>query len=492
MLITLCSPARRISELVPAEATALPAFKIMRRSLNDRMRSKPHSQAGSVAGEDADLSDVEPSEAGSLGGRSNATGSSKKRMTIEEREAAYNEARSRIFMDFEEKEKDKEKDMSASSSTLSLVSGSASTSGGGSVGDLDDSVSSPTTESEWSGSATHRDKDFRRGGSGNGSATSSQRSNVPPFNTNGSNSSRDSRSSSPAFQYASLYEPPSSSTYDPSQVNQAPNPGYMPQYMYPYPLPNQIPSQGYLPPYPYYPPYPYQPHPQGIHPNSDPTTPASGDPYAHHHMPPSQPVPYPNLYTWPHAPPPQAMQHPPAPPHHPAGHSNSPAPQSAPPQYPSYVHPPYPPYPVTGYFPYPPPPPPQQGQPLPMPPSHISGQPFSPNEVPRSMNGNRGGNPGANNFNRSRNTSINNGNKRGAPPARSAWSFGPGIGMNGYVGTGSNGIGGGETMGPRLSMSRSGMSNGSSGSNGNRTPGDEASSTAVSHLFPLFESLISG
>ncbi|KIJ65632.1 hypothetical protein HYDPIDRAFT_76118, partial [Hydnomerulius pinastri MD-312] len=95
-------PARRIAELVPAQLPAQPTIKIMRRSVADRQRSKPHSQAGSVAGEDAELSDVEPSEAGSLGGRSNTTGSSKKHKTIAEREAAYNEARSRIFMDFEE------------------------------------------------------------------------------------------------------------------------------------------------------------------------------------------------------------------------------------------------------------------------------------------------------------------------------------------------------------------------------------------------------
>ncbi|KAF5329006.1 hypothetical protein D9758_014912 [Tetrapyrgos nigripes] len=61
--------------------------------------------------EDADSSDVEPSEASSMGGRSNATGGSgKKWMTIEEREAAYNAARNRISMDFEEKEKEKEKE----------------------------------------------------------------------------------------------------------------------------------------------------------------------------------------------------------------------------------------------------------------------------------------------------------------------------------------------------------------------------------------------
>lgn len=57
---------------------------------------------------------------------SNTTGVvDKKRMTIEEREAAYNEARSRIFMDFEEKEKVKNK-----------VSG-GNTNGGNSAGGVD-------------------------------------------------------------------------------------------------------------------------------------------------------------------------------------------------------------------------------------------------------------------------------------------------------------------------------------------------------------------
>ncbi|KAI0078694.1 hypothetical protein K474DRAFT_1582127, partial [Panus rudis PR-1116 ss-1] len=95
-------PARRIAELVPAEESVQPAFKIMRRNAQDRTRSRQHSQPGSVAGEDADLSDMDPSETGSVGGRSNATGGSKRHLTIEEREAAYNEARMRIFKDLEE------------------------------------------------------------------------------------------------------------------------------------------------------------------------------------------------------------------------------------------------------------------------------------------------------------------------------------------------------------------------------------------------------
>ncbi|PFH51840.1 hypothetical protein AMATHDRAFT_141671, partial [Amanita thiersii Skay4041] len=62
-------PERKISDLVPAEQTAQPAIKIMRRTPLDR-KLKSHSQANSVIGDEGDLSDVEPSEAGSLGGKS--------------------------------------------------------------------------------------------------------------------------------------------------------------------------------------------------------------------------------------------------------------------------------------------------------------------------------------------------------------------------------------------------------------------------------------
>ncbi|KAJ7918672.1 hypothetical protein B0H13DRAFT_1568783, partial [Mycena leptocephala] len=86
-------PPRRLADLAPPPAEAPPKFKIMMRN--------PRSQAGSVTGDDGDVSDVEASETGSLGGRSSAS-TSKHRRTIEERTAAYNEARSRIFIDFEE------------------------------------------------------------------------------------------------------------------------------------------------------------------------------------------------------------------------------------------------------------------------------------------------------------------------------------------------------------------------------------------------------
>jgi hypothetical protein len=82
------------------------------------------SRTGSVNGEDAESSDVEPSETGSLGGREGVPNRLKQTLTLEQREAAYNEARSRILMDFEARERRNE--MSASSSTFSFISGSAS------------------------------------------------------------------------------------------------------------------------------------------------------------------------------------------------------------------------------------------------------------------------------------------------------------------------------------------------------------------------------
>ncbi|KAF5308991.1 hypothetical protein D9758_019119 [Tetrapyrgos nigripes] len=146
-----------------------------------------------------------------MGGRSNATGrSGKKWMTIEEREAAYNAARNRISMDFEEKEKEKEKekDMSASSSS-GLTSASASHAGS-SVGDTDDASSSLATESEWS-------------------------SNVP-FPNGSSNSSGNSRASSPSF--TSISELPAAAVT--TATSKSP----------------------YMPPYPYYPPYAFGQPPQ--------------------------------------------------------------------------------------------------------------------------------------------------------------------------------------------------------------------------------------
>ncbi|KIK96049.1 hypothetical protein PAXRUDRAFT_826398 [Paxillus rubicundulus Ve08.2h10] len=461
-------PARRIAELVPAQLPTHPTIKIMRRSLADRQRSKPHSQAGSVAGEDAELSDVEPSEAGSLGGRSNATGSSKKHKTIAEREAAYNEARSRIFMDFEEKEK--EKDLSASSSTVSLTSGSVTSAGEtSSTGDLDDSVSSPTTESEWSGPVVRDKKDGRRS---NGSSRS-LRSNVAAFN--GSNSSRGSRAPSPSsFKYPTLYEPsPAAAPYDLSQPPvQAP--GYGNPYLYAYPQ-AVPPAPNYVPPYPFYAPYPY-PHPQTPMHNSDPGSHSTqADVYTPQQHPPHHGVYVP--YAW-HSPPNQQHQ---PPGHSTAQHQSHPAPSPpiAPPasQYPTYTPP------VPAYGPYPMP-----YYPSPPPMHHMQ---TSPSPVQNHAHYSPEYNAGHETYSSGRpypgvigQQSPTTGFKpRGAPPARSAWSYGPGVGMGGFGmnGAGGRSGGGGEIVGPRLSPTVRRHPGNSNASPGGRTlPGDEASSSASS------------
>ncbi|KAF8555999.1 hypothetical protein OG21DRAFT_1460186 [Imleria badia] len=458
-------PARRIAELVPAQSPTQPTFKIMRRTPADRQRPKPHSQAGSVAGEDAEFSDPEPSEAGSLGGRSNATGSSKKHKTIAEREAAYNEARSRIFMDFNEKERGKDKDLSASSSTVSLTSGSVTSAGEtSSLGDMDDSVSSPTTESEWSGPVVRDKKDGRRS---NGSSSRSLRSTGPSFN--GSNSSRDSRAPSPSsFKYPTLYEPsPAVVPYDRSQAP-VQTPGYGNPYMYAYPQPAP-PAPNYIPPYHYYAPYPY-PHPQTSLQNVDPGSPSSqADVY-----PPQQPPQHHGVYVpyqW-HSPPPthSPNQHRP----HPA-----PSPPVAPPtsQYSTYTPPvpPYGPYPMP-YYPSPPMHPMQVSSPpvqnqAHYPPPDYNGA-HDPYAASRSFPGVIG------------QQSPTMGPKpRGAPPARSAWSYGPGIGMGGFGVNGNIGRpgGGGEVVGPRLSSTVRRHPGNPNGNAGTRTPAsDEASSPATS------------
>ncbi|CCL98600.1 uncharacterized protein FIBRA_00602 [Fibroporia radiculosa] len=486
-------PAQRMIELVPVEHPTQPAFRIMQRGTQDGTKSRQNSQAGSIAGEEADLSDVEPSEAGSIGGRSNITGgSTKKHRTLEEREAAYNEARNRIFMKFEEKEK--EKDASANSSTLSLFSGTGSTGGGrsNSIGDLDDSASSLATESEWSGPATRDKRDSRIGGSG-GSSTQSLRSSNTSYN-NGSGSSRDSRTTSPSFTYASLYEPPAVGEYG----NHPPPAGYFTPYYYP-PYAGQPSGSSYG--YPYYLPYGGYSGPHM--------------PDASSHMPtesmyslPQQTTP-PQLpymsYMWPHPPANQSVPQPPVQPQSPlntglnlphTSHPSSPPPPQnvIQPAYPPYMpHPQYNPYTMQGYPPHPHPPPPP-----PFPPNNQYGLPSGPPSdqslyMPDTITNNGfihggGSGTGSNNHSRASSRSSNShhgGNKRGAPRARGSWSYGPGTANNGFT-FNTSGIGGsigpGDTVGPRLSSNFRRISGASStsGSAGTRTPGDEASSTASS------------
>ena len=495
------SPQRRICELVPLEEAAQPTIKIMRRSTNEPPKSRQNSQAGSVTGEDADSSDVD--EAGSIvsgrSGRSAATGSSAKRhLPLEEREAAYNEARSRIFMGFEEKDKEKEKDMSANSSTFSLISGSASTSGGGrgsSIGDLDDSASSAATESEWSGPANREKRESRRGGSG-GSSSRSYRSSNATYAANGSGSSRNSRATSPAFTYASLHEPP------PVEASYGPPPaGYMQAYVYPYgPTPNHAATS---PPYgyPYYMAYGYQSPPQD-----------SSNPPGDAMYPPPNPPPmgYMHPYGW--AQPTQPQVYPPPPasqPHSPGNgglslplpHPNQPSsPQqhAIPPStlysgyFPSQQYNPYATYPPP--VPYQPPgqyPPPQPSQSYM--PEMGAGNPVG------YMNGSGSGTGSSNHSRASSRSSHHSAPRRGAPRARGSWSFGPGAGNNGYTYNFGPSLSGSETVGPRLSSSnrRISTTSSTSGSAGVRTPGDETSSTTVSilssslqrlSLGPVFES----
>ncbi|PPQ67887.1 hypothetical protein CVT26_007087 [Gymnopilus dilepis] len=514
-------PERRICDLVPPESTTQPAFKIMRRSVPER-RSKPTSHASSVAGEDVELSDVEPSEAGSLGGRSNVTNSStKKRMTIEEREAAYNEARSRIFMDFE-KEKGKDKDGSSTSPSLN---GSASAGGRSSVSDTDD-VSSPTGESEWSapsGSHSRDKRDGRRGGGGHRSFRSGG-----AYHSSSGGSSRNSRAPSPSFNYASLHDPSNAGhIYDPSQHHN-PNMYYPNQYAYPYSPPGQGPNPPFLAPYPYYPPYnPYQsPPPMPQHTHSDPqtTTTSSGEAY-----PPPHQMTYAPPYGWPPHPPQPPLQSPPhgmhmsvppqQPPQNPPQAMGPPPPMQ--PQSPQYHQPYMPPphgyaYPMNPYYPPPPQPPPQGQQMPPPPPPPMNVQPPPPQQqpmqhhpgydIPRNLSGSQMGPPPpngqfspqsprsslgngviqSNNSSRSNsrgpggnnnNGNGNNGKRVPILPGRSPWSYGPGVGNGGY--TSNVNASGGDVVGPRFHNQRHNSGNSSSG-NSRSSHSDDVSSTSSS------------
>lgn len=68
------------------------------------------------------------------------------------------------------------------------------------------------------------------------------------------------------------------------------------------------------------------------------------------------------------------------------------------------------------------------------------------------------------------------------PQARTAWSYGPGVGMGGYVAP--NGISAGDVVGPRLSSShRRPSGNSNSGNSHASSNCDEVSSTAVRSIF---------
>ncbi|CAE6435870.1 unnamed protein product [Rhizoctonia solani] len=86
------TPKSRISEIVPMEQTPAPAFKIMRRTADERARAKQPGRPDSTGDDQPDptASTEEPKR--------------RPQMTIEERTAAYEQARSRIFQGFQEKD----------------------------------------------------------------------------------------------------------------------------------------------------------------------------------------------------------------------------------------------------------------------------------------------------------------------------------------------------------------------------------------------------
>lgn len=466
------SPSIRIADLVPAESSPLPTIKIMRRSANDRARLKSRSNSG----------DPDSDE--------DSTKSSQKRkqdMTIAEREAAYNIARSRIFMDFEDRDRD---GTSASSSTQSLVSpsfqrdGSVSsvTSNGGAEGVVPPSESSPSPpkgSSKRSNQKRNGGGEGRNGTSRTGSANSYSRDNGV-----------DASNRSSGFSYPSLYEPsPSSDSSAPvagsSSSNQriaSPVPDIPPggiQYYAQYP---SYPGYGPYTPYPYDPrqfPYPLNNGPDSPHQNNNLASPHQLQQPQQMHNPspytgsPYQSGPPSSSYMWPNNGPPinqAAMgpsQHsPPMPPNISGGVEQHPS-------Y-SYFQPPNPNQPMY----YPAPSPVQNGH-MSMPSlySHDSSREFSPQHrpthLPLQQNQGRPRNAGGGH---PREVSGARMRTNVAPLPMNAWSHGTGLGVPKNM-----------PMGDRRrtgsSSSRAGSVSSRSGS-GSGTPAEETASIAVS-LFLL-------
>ncbi|KAL1667104.1 hypothetical protein GGF50DRAFT_98608 [Schizophyllum commune] len=419
-------PGKRIAELVPAEPDVQPTFKIMRRSPLDRRKTQ--SQAGSTAGEEPDMSDFgDASEGGSVGGKSNTTSSGKRHMTIEEREAAYNEARTRIFMDFEEKER-----MAGSSSAMSS-SASASAGLGSSLGDYDESGGSPPNESEWPAPSASR-KDSRR--------NNSSRSMRGSYNNAGS--SRNSRAPSPSqsFQYATLYEQPAPTGFE----GQVP-PFNGTQYYLPFPTQQHYPSYAYIPPY-------FHPPPPTVEEGQN-----GGETFHH------PPGPYPAPFPWPPVgptPPPMGMQ-----PSHSSSSTLSNADHPAPTHhaYPSPYGPVF--FPSMGY-PYAPPPP--MGAPAMMQPQLYE---------PQTMNGHGANGRSTGNSSSNSRSSSRSSHHGGKGRNTRTWStYGPDARAHGpgYNWNGNNS----DAFGPRMSGMRRQSSHSSHGSLGQSRSSDEVSSVASS------------
>ncbi|KAF8523608.1 hypothetical protein JB92DRAFT_2883286 [Gautieria morchelliformis] len=498
-------PSRRVADLVPPDDSPLPAFKIMRRTPQHRTRSKTSSQTGSGNDDNAlgtgDLSDGDPSEAGS------SRGSRRKPLTMSERQALYEEARSRIFKDLEDKEKEKAQDMSASSSTLSLLSADSSSGGGG--GDHSSSVGESLDETgsvdrDWiSSGAKEKKGGLRQTGSAGSGSSRSLRSTAPPFNGHGH---------SPGFIYPTLYEPTPNTSTSSNSYDSSPSSGsssHAPYQPTLYPV-YQYGTPAYLAPFPYaYYPYPHLPPPHATPPDSSATSGDSPTSSPVDMYPP--PVAFVNPYVWatPAPPPPPHHQgHPPAhnqlqPSHPTQGHPDFGQPQYQPTPVHPYTYPP----PVPGYMPQLPPPvqsQPQPTQPQPnaqsqvQPQSHSYSHPPTRSQSLGPIHDGHTANMGMDHISGSSSqpqlyhpgmyegpavgggSSVSRNVGGGAPgqkrmPTRSGWSYGPGVG-------GSPGGLAGEAMGPRMTTVRrtSGGNSISGGFTGSRTPGDETASTASS------------
>jgi hypothetical protein len=264
----------------------------MRRSNRSAKTSKTSSRATST---DGNVSEEGEAGASSRSQGSGSNANKKKFMTIEEREAAYNEARSRIFEGFEE---------------------NASTNGTTSSVSLDgDEGSTAPTESDAAPSPNVPRKDWgynerwvRGGGrfaNGNGDMPRNQppsfRGNVPPFMNNGS---------SMPGPYMGLYDPNMPPTSNPAPFDPSVHGAQPPSGPFPYGYPPIYPPN-YWPYYPgYYPTVPPSQQQNNVGPAQD----ASYGSSAQYGPPPAP-------YIWPpqpqHQPPQTQQQPPPLPPHGP-------------------------------------------------------------------------------------------------------------------------------------------------------------------------------
>ncbi|KAG8883411.1 hypothetical protein FRB97_006693 [Tulasnella sp. 331] len=494
-------PPRRISELVPAESTSSqPTFKIMRRTTPDQRnktraltpntsvsalspseaaQSEPPSSSSSSAPASSTtelalqaLDGIDPDDPDAailkeLGlpppkARSSGPGTTTPRKTIEEREAAYLEAKRRIFSDFPEREKeaarlredrererevrDLHRELAAEEEERGAVGVGASDSSGTTsqpYGGLGPS-GSPDPQSgaaDLSASAVYYPSLYDPSGSGEAGSSNAERSApvqpgldqpypLPPSNTPFDQTHGHYTPAYPLSPYAGTPYPPY-----PTGVNGMHMAGPQQQVMGPYvQYPSQTPIQmGVIPmiPYPYYPPPQSWGDPQNgfmpAAPGMENAMGQNGYPmYAVAMQPPS---------LWTPAPPPHQRQHQPGRQPNDGPHqSNQPHPQQLHPNAPSFIpsHPSLPPAP---YFnpnvpqqPYP-----QQQQMRPPLPPHAQNYTFSPqgsSSQRQLWNPNSSGGGGNNNNNNSgkkdaqgRNGGPGNGqqqrsggNNRGMPP----------------------------------------------------------------------------